>query len=78
MNTLNTPTKEELTERAQLIRIHEANCKIDYPSVDELNFRLAVMKRLGLALGLKELRPLMIDGPVTQPPARPAKGGGRG
>ena len=38
MNT----TKEELQERAQLVRIHEANCRIEYPSKDEANFRLAL------------------------------------
>jgi hypothetical protein len=70
---MSTPTKEELTERAQLIRIHEANCKIDYPSADEINFRLAVMKKLGLTLGLKELRTAKIDGPVVETPARPGK-----
>ena len=34
--------KEELQERAQLIRIHEANCQLDHPTVDELNFRIAI------------------------------------
>lgn len=65
------PTKEELTERAQLVRIHEANCKIEYPSADELNFRLAIMKKLGVGLGLRELRATAITGPVTATPARP-------
>lgn len=65
------PTKEELQERAQLVRIHEANCKIDYPSKDELNFRLAVMKSLGTALGLKEMRNREIAGPATTDAARP-------
>ena len=60
-----------------MIRIHEANCSIDYPTPDELNFRLATMKKLGVALGLRELRTLVIDGPITQAPARP-KGGARG
>lgn len=69
------PSKEELTERAQLVRIHEANCKIEYPTADELNFRLAIMKKLGTGLGLKELRSMTIDGPVTQAPTRPAKQG---
>lgn len=67
-------TKEELTARAQLVRIHEANCKIDYPTPDELNFRLAIMKKLGISLDLKQLRPVGIEGPVTQTPARPRKG----
>lgn len=64
-------TKEELQERAQLVRIHEANCKIEYPSPDEANFRIATMKKLGLVLGLKEVRTTVIAGPVTSTPARP-------
>lgn len=43
---MNPPTKEDLQERAQLVRIHEANCGIEHPSVDELKFRWATMKRL--------------------------------
>jgi hypothetical protein len=70
----NELSKEQLTERAQLIRIHEANCKIEYPSADELNFRLAIMKKLGLTLGLRELRTAAIDGPVAQGALRPGKG----
>ena len=69
-------TKEELQERAQLIRIHEANCSIDYPTPDELNFRLATMKKLGQALNMKELRTATIEGPSTpaNTPARPRGG----
>jgi hypothetical protein len=66
-----TATKEELQERAQLVRIHEANCKIDYPSKDELNFRLAIMKSLGTALGLAAMRKVEITGPATTDAARP-------
>jgi hypothetical protein len=69
-----TPTKEELTERAQLIRIHEANCHIEYPSADEINFRLATMKKLGLLLGMKEVRTATIEGPgKTAVAQRPGK-----
>ena len=60
-------TKEELQERAQLVRTLEASCRIEFPTVDEANFRLAVMKKLGLLYGLKEMRNLTITGPVTQP-----------
>jgi hypothetical protein len=49
-------TKEQLQERAQLVRIHEANCQIEHPGVMELNFRLAIMKKLATEYGLKELR----------------------
>ncbi|MFA5263224.1 MAG: hypothetical protein WC378_05315 [Opitutaceae bacterium] len=65
------PTKEELVERAQIVRIHEANCKIEHPTLDELNFRMAIMKRLGIGLGLKEVRGLTITGPSAgKSPAR--------
>lgn len=64
-------TKEELQERAQLVRIHEANCKIEYPAPDELNYRIAIMKKLGLMLGLKEVKAMRIDGPVVSTPQRP-------
>ena len=67
MNT----TKEELQERAQLVRIHEANCRIEYPSKDEANFRLAIMKRIGLQFALREVRQAQVDGPVTSSVPRP-------
>jgi hypothetical protein len=66
-------TKEELQERAQLVRIHEANCQIEHPSPEEINFRLAIMKKLGAEFSLRELRPLQITGPAQATPrARPA------
>ena len=49
-------TKEQLQERAQLVRIHEANCQIQHPTPEEANFRIAVMKLLGREFALKELR----------------------
>ncbi len=49
-------TKEQLQERAQLVRIHEANCQIEHPTIIELAFRLAIMKKLALEYELKELR----------------------
>jgi len=70
-------TKEQLQERAQLVRIHEANCKIDYPSIEEANFRVAIMKQLGLAIGLREVRTAQITGPVVQTPLRPSPSGNR-
>ena len=60
-------TKEELQERAQLVRVHEANCHIEHPTPDEQNFRLAIMKQLGLAYNLRELRRAEITGPVPKP-----------
>ena len=68
-------TKEQLQERAQLVRIHEANCQIEYPTRDEANFRLAIMKKLGLEFGLRNLRGAIIEGPVVNTPDRPAKRG---
>ena len=65
-------TKEQLQERAQLVRIHEANCQIEYPTPEEANFRLAIMKQLGREFGLKELRSAAITGPVVSTPSRPA------
>ena len=63
-------TKEQLQERAQLVRIHEANCNIEYPTRDEANFRLAIMKKLGLEFSLKEVRLAAIEGPVVSIPVR--------
>jgi predicted PP-loop superfamily ATPase len=67
-------TKEELQERAQLVRIHEANCKIEYPTPDEANFRLAIMKRIGLQFALKEVKAAVIEGPVVNTAGRPLRG----
>lgn len=66
-------TKEELQQRAQLVRIHEANCHIDYPTAEEANFRIAIMKQLGRQFGLKELRIAAINGPVVATPPRPQR-----
>lgn len=63
-------TKEELQERAQLVRVHEANCKIEYPTRDEANFRVAIMKKLGLEFALREVRSAALDGPVVNIPIR--------
>ncbi len=68
-------TKEQLQERAQLVRIHEANCQIDYPTRDEANFRIAIMKKIGLEFALKELRAANVDGPVAVTVQRPQKRG---
>ncbi len=49
-------TKEQLQERALLVRIHEGNCGILFPSVAETNFRIAIMKRIAVDFNLRELR----------------------
>lgn len=64
-------TKEEVQQRAQLVRLHEANCQIEFPTPEEANFRIAVMKQLGREFRLKELRSVLIAGPVVSAPARP-------
>lgn len=56
-------TKEQLQERAQLVRIHEANCQIEHPSLIELHFRLAIMKKLAAEYELKELRNATVEMP---------------
>ena len=66
--------KEELQERAQLVRLHEANCHIEHPTADELNFRLAVMKKIGFGFGLREVRQAEITGPVVATPGRAQHG----
>ena len=56
-------TKEELQERAQLVRIHEANCQIEHPTAIEANFRIAIMKKLASEFNLRELRAATIERP---------------
>ncbi len=63
-------TKEQLQERAQLVRIHEANCQIEHPSTIELAFRLAIMKKLALEYALKELRLATLVAAGSRPPQR--------
>jgi hypothetical protein len=57
-----------------LVRIHEANCKLEFPSADEQNFRMAIMKKIAKHLDLAELRQAKIQGPATglQRPKNPA------
>lgn len=67
-------SKEELQERAQLVRVHEANCHIEHPSPDEANFRIAVMKQIGVAFALREVRKIEIIGPVKPSQPSPLRG----
>ncbi len=53
-------SKEQLQERAQLVRIHEANCHIEHPTELEMAFRLAIMKKLALEYDLRELRTAVV------------------
>ncbi len=59
-------TKEEIQELALLVRIHEANCAIPFPTSIELAFRIAIMKKIGLRTDLKELRALAITPQKTR------------
>lgn len=63
-------TKEQLQERAQLVRIHEANCQIEHPGAIELGFRLAIMKKLAAEYQLKELRSSTLESASPRPAAR--------
>lgn len=65
------PDKEEKSERAQMVRVTEALCGIDYPTADELNARIAFIKGLGVRFKLKEFRTTVIDGPVKEAAPRP-------
>jgi hypothetical protein len=60
-----------------LVRIHEANCQIDYPSEGEQNFRFAVMKKLASELGLTELKDKTISGQGVGRQTTPPKQGSR-
>lgn len=64
---------EENVRRAQLVRTYEASCKIEFPTPDESNFRLAVMKALGVSFNLREVRDKEIAGPVTETRPRPQR-----
>lgn len=72
MKGTSVKTKEELQETAQLVRIHEANCSLLFPTREEGGFRLAIMKKLAQELELKELRSstLAEDAPSAQRSSR--------
>lgn len=57
------PDSEKGKTFGSLVRIHEANCKIEYPCQIEQNFRIAVMKKLAQEMELRELQELTISGP---------------
>jgi hypothetical protein len=57
-----------------LVRIHEANCRLEYPSDVEQNFRVAIMKKIAQEMGLRELQPTTISGSgrgISRPPTVP-------
>jgi hypothetical protein len=59
-------TKEQLQDRSLLVRIHEANCQVLFPTPVEINFRIAIAKKIAFVLELKELRETTIAGPVER------------
>jgi hypothetical protein len=61
-----------------LVRIHEANVKIEYPSEQEQNFRVAIMKKIAQVLELADLRQLGIAGSSKGIPRPAATGAGKG
>ncbi len=63
-------SKDQLQERALLVRIHEANCAIEHPTSTELNFRLAIMKRIAAQFSLRELRSATILAAAPAPMSR--------
>lgn len=68
------PTKEELTERAQLIRAYEGSCQIKYPKPEDDAFRGALSKKIAQSFGLKELRTMTLlePAPALKPAPAPA------
>ncbi|HEX4084340.1 MAG TPA: hypothetical protein VHY22_05480 [Chthoniobacteraceae bacterium] len=57
------PDNEKGMTFTALVRIHEANCGIDYPTDVEQNFRIAIMKAIARDLGLEQLKTTIITGP---------------
>lgn len=62
---------------AEIVRIHEANCQLEFVGAEEQNFRVAMMKFIARKLGLADLKGATITGngtgvqrPVNQPPKR--------
>jgi hypothetical protein len=64
----NTPNTERDFTPAEIVRIHEANCEIEFASADEQNFRIAMMKYIGRRLGLAELKASTITGSAIGTP----------
>ena len=63
MSSDKTPDTDKGKTFTSLVRIHEANCGIDFCTDQEHNFRLAIMKAIAKELGLSELRGIEIGGP---------------
>lgn len=57
---------------AEIVRIHEANCQLEFVDAQEQNFRIAMMKFIARKLGLPELKGQAIGGTASGV-ARPTK-----
>jgi hypothetical protein len=67
--------KEVLQERAQLVRVYEASCKIAHPTDEETRFRSAIMRKLGTSYNLQEMRRVEVGGaPAPAPTGKPTPG----
>jgi hypothetical protein len=51
------PDKEILQERAQLVRLYEANCSIPHPTDKDMLFRSALMNKLDGLYNLRSAQP---------------------
>jgi hypothetical protein len=75
--TINAPdTRRDFTP-AELVRIHEANCQLQFATAPEQNFRIAMMKYIARRLGLVELRSSEMTGPGVGVPRPKLAGGAR-
>ncbi len=63
MTTDQKPDADKGKTFTALVRIHEANCSMDFCTDHEHNFRLAIMKAIAAELKLGELRDKEISGP---------------
>jgi hypothetical protein len=68
-------TKEELQERAQLVRLYEANCQIHFPTELDARFRKALMTKLGNEFSLRQ--PADPEAPAALGPKLPARAMGK-
>ena len=53
---------------AEIVRIHEANCNLEYASQEEQNFRQAMMRFIARKLSLAELKNSTVTGTGTGVP----------
>jgi hypothetical protein len=63
-----SPKTEENKRTAQLVRIYESACHLAYPTDEDINFRIAVSKALGIEYDLREMRKYTVTGPGRPTP----------